>query len=52
MENETQVTLSQMEVDFIIKVFSQLSVNPATSDAVSVVGFVQSIISKLTKKSE
>jgi len=44
---EKVVCLSEQEVNFLKGVFSQLSISPASQDAVMVVGFVQSILQKL-----
>jgi hypothetical protein len=48
-EKRNEVPLEASEVEFIIKVLSQLSVNPSAQDAMVVVRTVQSILSKLVK---
>lgn len=44
-----EVTLSRNEINFIVKMLSQLTINPASAEAIEIVGYVHSIISKLTK---
>jgi hypothetical protein len=51
-ENSIQVSLSQMEVDFVVKILTQLSINPASQDAVNVVAMVHSVLGKLAKTKE
>jgi hypothetical protein len=44
---EMQLKFTEHEVAFIKSILTQLSISPASQDAVMVVGFVQSILQKL-----
>lgn len=41
--------LTEQEIQFILKVLSQISISPASNDALGIVQLVQSIQSKLSE---
>lgn len=44
----TEKLLTEQEIQFILKVLSQISISPASNDALGIVQLVQSIQSKLS----
>lgn len=47
---EIEVKLSEQEIRFIRGLFEQITINPTSNDALTIVGYIQSILHKITPR--